>query len=340
MNIIQRLESDAVQYLKNHNFNSIIPENLKSFIELLNTLGDEHEYYYDLKEELLKDMSIVDNYFIQSQLKEESIETIMINDFNEESNDSAYESSLLANSVKIKKRKINKNVGKYLINKKFYTEDMHKTKKGPMKKRSKKYGGIYIEMEIIKHSVLGEVERPVSVIGYVEPTSTTGRVTAPEPSSGLQVGIKWKEVGERNNTGIVDAQKGHIMALELGGPDVPRNIVPQWANWQGNGVWREAEKEALKRAKSAFENHNKLWFEASVLYKPVKNLRIASHKSIAFPTGFKMKVQERDMNNKEVSPFEILFDDQQVQNHTDEMIAERAMIKIDNLDSESDSDEE
>ena len=36
---------------------------------------------------------------------------------------------------------------------------------------------------------------------------------------------------------------GHVMALELGGPDIPANIVPQYGQWQGNvlGAWRAME---------------------------------------------------------------------------------------------------
>jgi hypothetical protein len=33
------------------------------------------------------------------------------------------------------------------------------------------------------------------------------------------------------------------MALELGGPDIPANIVPQYGQWQGGGEWRQIEKE-------------------------------------------------------------------------------------------------
>ena len=37
--------------------------------------------------------------------------------------------------------------------------------------------------------------------------------------------------------------RGHIMALELGGPDISANIVPQYGQWQGNeqGDWRKME---------------------------------------------------------------------------------------------------
>ncbi len=38
---------------------------------------------------------------------------------------------------------------------------------------------------------------------------------------------------------------GHIMALQLGGPDVSENIVPQYQQWQQSGRWRVLEKDAM-----------------------------------------------------------------------------------------------
>ena len=35
--------------------------------------------------------------------------------------------------------------------------------------------------------------------------------------------------------------KGHIIALELGGPDVTENIVPQYQQWQETGEWKAME---------------------------------------------------------------------------------------------------
>jgi hypothetical protein len=37
--------------------------------------------------------------------------------------------------------------------------------------------------------------------------------------------------------------RGHIMALELGGPDISANIVPQYGCWQAVGDWRRMEVE-------------------------------------------------------------------------------------------------
>jgi hypothetical protein len=45
---------------------------------------------------------------------------------------------------------------------------------------------------------------------------------------------------------------GHIFALELGGPNVAENIVPQWAFFQEHGTWRQME--AAGRRRSALEH--------------------------------------------------------------------------------------
>ncbi|WP_438011973.1 DNA/RNA non-specific endonuclease [Sorangium sp. So ce321] len=68
------------------------------------------------------------------------------------------------------------------------------------------------------------------VHGYVVPCSTWGRLDAPSPNSGFETGKK------------LGTDKGHLMALQLGGPDVSENIVPQPSNWQASGCWRKLEK--------------------------------------------------------------------------------------------------
>ncbi|MGK3983857.1 DNA/RNA non-specific endonuclease [Sorangium sp. So ce136] len=57
-----------------------------------------------------------------------------------------------------------------------------------------------------------------------------GRQDAPSPNSGFEIGKK------------LGTDKGHLMALQLGGPDVSENIVPQPSEWQASGCWRELEK--------------------------------------------------------------------------------------------------
>lgn len=73
--------------------------------------------------------------------------------------------------------------------------------------------------------------RPAALAGGVTPTETGERPTAPPPICGLNL----------NKTSL---GRGHIMALELGGPDVSENIVPQYQQWQQTGAWRQMEVRA------------------------------------------------------------------------------------------------
>ncbi len=79
-------------------------------------------------------------------------------------------------------------------------------------------------------------ENPRSVGGIIVPVTTAGRGSAPRPFSGFQTG---KAYG---------TDKGHMMALELGGPDITENISPQSNIWQQSGGWRAIEVVALKFA--------------------------------------------------------------------------------------------
>ena len=58
------------------------------------------------------------------------------------------------------------------------------------------------------------------VAGVVIPCSTTGRPSAPNPYNGYDTGTD------------LQLDKGHLMALSNGGPDIKRNIVPQGSFWQ------------------------------------------------------------------------------------------------------------
>jgi hypothetical protein len=202
--------------------------------------------------------------------------------------------------------------------------------------RAKGAGGVTATMETIEH-VGGAIQRPTMVSGFVDPQATTGRPNAPEPSSGIRVGVQSKLVDQKitRNTGIIDAQKGHIMALELGGPDKPWNIVPQWGNWQGNGVWRKAEVAILKLAQDAATRGNRLMFEAKVLYKLYAKPAQGTLKGLTFPTRFLVIVQEYDKAGKPVGAAQVMFDDQQHRDHTDDMIADRVFDALDAKDDGS-----
>lgn len=69
---------------------------------------------------------------------------------------------------------------------------------------------------------------PRVVTGVISVQRTTGRENPPSPLSGFECAY-------------TPFAKGHVMALELGGPDIPANIVPQYGLWQGNGEWRTME---------------------------------------------------------------------------------------------------
>lgn len=75
--------------------------------------------------------------------------------------------------------------------------------------------------------------RPVALAGGVVPTGTIGRPPPPPPVCGLNI----------DSTSL---GRGHIMGLELGGPDVTENIVPQYQEWQEYGAWRQMEVQAAQ----------------------------------------------------------------------------------------------
>jgi len=62
---------------------------------------------------------------------------------------------------------------------------------------------------------------------------------------------------KRHLGGCTGYQKGHIIGLELGGPNVQQNIAPQTASWQAAGQWRELEKDILKHCEDCYGwSHN------------------------------------------------------------------------------------
>ncbi|EPX61395.1 hypothetical protein D187_001178 [Cystobacter fuscus DSM 2262] len=72
--------------------------------------------------------------------------------------------------------------------------------------------------------------RPVRVVGVSVPMTTGDRGRAPKPVSTLDLLNK-------------PLDRGHVMALEIGGPDDAENIVPQWSQWQQSGLWRYHETQ-------------------------------------------------------------------------------------------------
>jgi len=74
------------------------------------------------------------------------------------------------------------------------------------------------------------------VVGTVVPISSTGRPAPPKPYNGYPTGND------------IQLDKGHIMALSNGGPDIKLNIVPQDSQWQETGGWREFEEVIFQHA--------------------------------------------------------------------------------------------
>lgn len=197
--------------------------------------------------------------------------------------------------------------------------------------RKPKDGPVLIDLEEVSHVSGQPFKRPTRVRGKVVPVATKGRPSAPEPSSGFRV--SQSTAGNTNpdfsvrNTGRADAQKGHIMALELGGPDIPENIVPQWAQWQSNGVWRQMERQVLKIAKA--DKKNDIYFDAKVKYREDTNLWTASYTNILFPVGFVVTIERYNKKTKEkVGDIEIVFDQEQSQDRTDNKLFIRVVQKL------------
>jgi len=101
------------------------------------------------------------------------------------------------------------------------------------------YGDVRIISQVLKHPRAGYGPRPVEVSAVIIPGIPVGtrRKPTPQPSAGFHTG------GEN------DVDSGHVIALHLGGPDVPLNIVPQWAHWQRLGEWRAMERSLDAQAK-------------------------------------------------------------------------------------------
>ena len=197
-----------------------------------------------------------------------------------------------------------------------------KPKGGKMGQRAADSGPVTIETETFRHPVHGDITRPTKVEGLVQIMPTTGRDSAPEPVSGFRVSttaVKNPRFNERNE-GRTDVQKGHIMALELGGPDVPENIVPQWAQWQSNGRWRQMERRVLDFAKEKTKSKKRVRYSAEVLYRDNLDQTNATTTQLTFPIGFVTRLQVLDAMGKEEPGLFIAFQEEQAQDATDDKL--------------------
>ncbi len=200
----------------------------------------------------------------------------------------------------------------------------------PELQRSPASGSVRVEMESIKLSEEETLTRPTKVQGFVEITTTTGRPAAPEPISGVRVSQSPEANPEFNarNTGFPDVQKGHIMALELGGPDVPENIVPQWGQWQSNGRWRQMERQVLEFAKTENAKGNKVLYTAEVKYRENLDQSVATPTQLGFPIGFIVTLQVFDGTDTPQPGYLLAFNEEQEQDQTDDKLFGRQAEKL------------
>ncbi|HEY3972694.1 MAG TPA: hypothetical protein VGM18_06805 [Candidatus Sulfotelmatobacter sp.] len=139
-----------------------------------------------------------------------------------------------------------------------------------------------------------------------------------------------------SNQGIIDIEKGHILALQLGGPDIPENIVPQWAKWQGCGEWSQMEKRIRKLAEDGLsrkKNQYHVLFHCSVGYLNIAPLKTGSDKGallkrLCVPNHYTVKVTKVDM--KTGKPFEemVMYDDSPQRSDVDDQLFLRIAFQV------------
>ncbi len=199
------------------------------------------------------------------------------------------------------------------------------------KKRPSWAGPVSIVTEEIHHKIYGLIARQTSVMGAVVARSTKGRKSAPEPSTGFRVSTSPSPlVFNGRNSGRPDLDKGHIMALELGGPDISENIVPQWSNFQRNGKWKRMENDIRKTSESLDDDITLVFF-ALIHYKNYRDPSTATFTGICVPKGFTVYTIEQDTTGRQGAQ-KLVFDEDQAQDETDDMMGLRAMEKADKLD--------
>ena len=202
------------------------------------------------------------------------------------------------------------------------------------RKRPDWAGSVEVDVEEMLHVRLGVIRRTKFVKGIVCPVATAGRSAAPEGVAPFRIGQSRPTPEDlavsAYNTGAVDLDKGHVMALELGGPDVPSNIVPQWSQWQRNGEWRKMEKEIEKRARDLLKDKLYLLYHAIVRYKQYENPALATFRGFSIPTGFEIHLTtlRRLDASWAIVASEKFRELEQSQDQTDDMMALRTMMQF------------
>lgn len=98
--------------------------------------------------------------------------------------------------------------------------------------RTSELWGIYYRPEWASEVIINYDNNINSIEGILLPLNTDSRPDYnPDPYNNCPVGI------------INNNDRGHIMALSNGGPNIIENIVPQYNIWQRYGKWRLLEKQ-------------------------------------------------------------------------------------------------
>jgi hypothetical protein len=157
-----------------------------------------------------------------------------------------------------------------------------------------KYGPVTIDTEKLVNPPNGYGPRPYMITGLIMPGLRVGnRTPTPEPSSGY------------TTRGKRDVDPGHVMALHLGGPHHPLNIVPQWATWQRLGSWREMERELDAAARKIADQSRPrggglpsraLWMRVSLEYRDTGTVT-PSLRAWSFPKRFLVEACSIKINN-------------------------------------------
>ena len=117
--------------------------------------------------------------------------------------------------------------------------------------------------------ITGIVQRNMikRITGVVLPVATNAK-KCPKRSFVIPLPIDIQSYTTEND-------KGHVMALELGGPNARWNIVMQPSQWQRFGHWRQFEKKIMRLAMKTYELENSLCADEAIhMTKPTNVLMI------------------------------------------------------------------
>lgn len=109
---------------------------------------------------------------------------------------------------------------------------------GGMKTYRPQWAGV-LKVDDYSTSLSDRLERnkvPRMVSGIVIPVKTKGRKKTPSPSCNKATGS------------FLKLDRGHLMALMLGGSNIPENVAPQTSWWQQLGDWSRVEKTIFNMA--------------------------------------------------------------------------------------------